>query len=100
MVFYRETQASLRIKNIAESLPVLKEISDLNANGDLGQEEAEILRRQILDSTTQFLEAGAVIPEFYEQSTYAPRQLLAPEAKLLAKPQRARKAGSADTNEG
>lgn len=86
VVFYRETQSSHRIQNIAESLPVLDEISRLRKNSSLSAEAAEILRRKVIEAATQFQEAGAVIPELYDSKTHEPRQLMAPEPKLLAKP--------------
>lgn len=86
VVFYRETQGSHRIQNVAESLPVLDKISRLHENSSLSAEEAEILRRKVMEAATQFQEAGAVIPELYDSKTHEPRQLMAPEPKLLAKP--------------
>lgn len=82
-VFYKEMQGSHRIKNIAESLPILKEISEMHENDNLSAEEAEILKRQTINSVTQFLEAGIITPEISEMTSFNPRQLLAPEPKLL-----------------
>lgn len=89
VVFYREIQASQRIKNIAESLPVLEEISKLEDSGKIARETAEILRRKTVAAATQIMETGIVLPELTDHSAFNPRTLLTPAPKLLAKPTKA-----------
>ncbi|MBC8155346.1 MAG: hypothetical protein H7Z72_20855, partial [Bacteroidetes bacterium] len=52
----------------------------------LGKEQAELFRRSVLAGAKDFLLAGAVLPEFESYSSYNPRQLMAPEVKLLTMP--------------
>lgn len=71
---------------ISKSLPVLGEINNQKKNGSLKPEEAEILKRNILDGVSKFIEAGATIPEMEMATMPAPRQLMKPEPKLITGP--------------
>jgi hypothetical protein len=83
IVFFREKQVSERIELIAGSLPVIEEITRLESEGKLGPEQAEILRRKIIDGVSKFIENGAVIPEMEGRAQFSPRLLMMPEQKLL-----------------
>jgi hypothetical protein len=85
-VFHRQRHVSESISLIAESLPVLERIAELRENGSIGKEQAELLKRKIISGATQFIEAGATIPEFNSVSTHDPKQLMRPEPKLLVSP--------------
>jgi len=86
VVFHRQKRASLGIALVAESLPILKKINELSESGSIGKEQAEILKRKTIAGATQFLEAGAMIPELEAESFHDPKQLMKPEPKLLASP--------------
>jgi len=72
---------------VAESLPVLAEISSLAERKAIGPEQAEILRRQVIEGSTKLGEAGAIIPETALRPQTDLRAFAAPEPKLLAAPQ-------------
>ncbi|MCH7889149.1 MAG: hypothetical protein IIA00_07705 [Proteobacteria bacterium] len=81
VVFYQELQVDKRIEIVAKSLPILEEIKKKKRK--LGPEQAKILERCIIEGISQFIESGATIPEIQSRTTYNPRQLLAPQPKLL-----------------
>jgi len=83
VVFYREKKLAARLELLAQGLPIIEHISDLEKQEKLGHEQAEKLRRGVLRGVQKFMEAGAVIPEMEKTSVFPPRQLMAPEPKLL-----------------
>lgn len=85
-VFYRQRHVSESMTLIAESLPILEKIEELRVNGSIEPEQAELLKRKTISGATQFIEAGATIPEFEAESTHNPKQLMKPEPKLLVSP--------------
>lgn len=86
VVFYKEKRLSSQIEVIAQGLPILAKITELQATNHISQEEAEIVRRGILKGCSNILHAGAIIPEINEHATFNPRVLMAPEQKLLMPP--------------
>jgi hypothetical protein len=83
VVFHREKKAREKLDLISASLPILAELSNLEKDNKLGREQCEILRRNVLLGTDYFLSAGAIIPGFSSSNYHNPRELMAPEAKLL-----------------
>lgn len=83
VVFYRERKLASRLELVAQGLPIIERIGDLEKEQKLGREQAEILRRKVTQGLGKFLEAGATIPEMVTVSTQNPRALLAPEPKQL-----------------
>jgi hypothetical protein len=86
IVFYREYQFSERVKIIAETLPVLQQIAELEAANQLEPEDAARLKHNLLLGTNKFLLSKAIISEMEDKGrvTYDPRQLIAPKQKLLS----------------
>ena len=84
LVFHRENQTTHRLKNIADSLPILEKIHQLQQNNSISNENAELLRHNVIGYVTKIVECGIVIPEIEEHSSFNPRLLLAPEKKLIA----------------
>lgn len=85
-VFHRQKHVSESLSLITEALPILEKINNMKENNSLSAEEAEILKRQVILGSTQFIEAGVTIPELNEISSHNPKQLLMPEPKLLVSP--------------
>jgi len=108
VVFYREFQASERMKLVGEALPLISDVNEMETSGKIGKEQAELLRRQISGNLDKFMQSGAIIPEMQERSHYEPRALLAPQPKYLTAgtsqnndaPDSQGAAGSADTSKG
>jgi hypothetical protein len=69
---------------VASSLPILEKISKLEQEQSIGREQAEMVRRKVIEGVGQFLVCGAVIPEMTERSHFEPRDLMASEPKLLS----------------
>ncbi len=86
VVFHREVPVPQRYRLAAESLPVLGRVKDAQAEGRISPEQAELLRRRIVEGTGRFLAAGATIPDLRERAYANPRTLLAPAPRLLAPP--------------
>lgn len=86
VVFYRELPAAERYRHAAESLPILTRIREAEAQGRMAPEQAELLRRRIVEGTSRFLASGATIPELQERAYANPRTLMAPAPRLLAPP--------------
>jgi len=84
VVFYREEKAGKQLELLTQSLPIVAEIYDLEKSGTLGQEEAEILRRQATSSVSKFSQAGVTIPEMEDLTIYDPRELMRPNLKSLS----------------
>ncbi len=85
-VFHRQRHVSESLALISESLPILERIAQLQDSGSIGREEAELLKRKTITGATQFIEAGATIPELEAVSNHDPKQLMKPEPKLLVSP--------------
>jgi hypothetical protein len=83
IVFYREAQIAQRLELVTASLPILEKLSHLQNNNAIAPEQAELLRRKVLDGVGQLIASGATIPEMGGRSHVDPRQLMAPEPKLL-----------------
>ena len=83
IVFYRERKLDAGLDLVSKSLPIIEHIDSLEKNGKLGPEQAGKMRRDISEGVGKFIDSGAVIPEMEERSTVSPRQLMAPEPKLL-----------------
>jgi hypothetical protein len=75
-IFWRERQFSERIKLVSESLPILSQIKSLEETNHLDQSKAELLRRQITDNISKFLQTGGRTPEMEQQSHFEPSALL------------------------
>lgn len=86
VVFFREKKVSERLDLIAKSLPIIERINEAEGNGKIGKEQGEILRRNIVEGSKKFISVGAIIPELESFSSFSPRQLMAPEPKLLSEP--------------
>jgi hypothetical protein len=86
VVYFREDKTGRRLELVAQSLPILDQISEMKEAGKLEPERAELLKRQIVDSVTKFGTAGATIPEIDRATFHNPRQLMKPEPKLLVEP--------------
>lgn len=86
VVFHREVAVPQRYRLAAESLPVLHEVREQAKEGRISPEQAELLRRRIVEGTGRFLAAGATIPELRERAYANPRTLMAPAPRLLAPP--------------
>lgn len=84
VVFYRSLPAAQRYRLAAESLPVLDRIRERESSGLMAPEQAELLRRRIVEGTGRFLVSGATIPELQERAYANPRTLMAPAPKLLS----------------
>lgn len=87
VVFHKERKAGRSFELIANSLPILAEISQLESEGKLGREQAEIIRRGIIDGATKFLGTGTITEEMERTSIVNPRVLMAPEPRLLTGPE-------------
>jgi hypothetical protein len=87
VVFFRERKLLVNVRLVAEALPVLAEISALAERKAIDPEQAEILRRQVIDGATQLVEAGAIMPELAAPTHRDFRALAVPEPKLLGAPQ-------------
>lgn len=86
IVFHRHSQARAKLDVLAQSLPLLAQISDLEQTGKVAPELAEQLRRKAVSACGKFVDAGAIIPELDREAAHSPRQLMAPERKMLAGP--------------
>jgi hypothetical protein len=86
VVFYRALPAAQRYRQAAESLPVLDLVRERLDAGEMAPEQAELLRRRIVEGTGKFLVSGATIPELQERAYANPRTLMAPAPKLLSAP--------------
>ena len=84
VAFFRERKVLVSLHLIAEALPVLSEISALAERNAIGPEQAEILRRKVIDGAIQLVEAGAIPPELPALGHRDLRVLAAPEPKLLS----------------
>ena len=94
VVYFREDKTGKQLDLISNSLPILERLSEMRASKKLEPEEAELIKRQIVDSITKFGQAGVTIPEIEDRTVFNPRQLMRAEQKLLISPD------TADDQEG
>jgi hypothetical protein len=83
VIFFRERKYSERVKCVAESLPILEQISQMEEAKKIAPEQAELLRRNLIQGATRFLETGSSIPEIQAAGRYQVSTLLAPKPALL-----------------
>lgn len=86
VVFFKERRFSAQMEVISDGLNTFHKITELESTGNLGPEEAEIIRRGLMRGCQKFLDSGAIIPEIGEHTRHDPRVLMAPEQKLLMAP--------------
>jgi hypothetical protein len=86
VVSFREDRTGRYVEMIAKSLPIMEEVELIRQAGEFEPEQAEIIKRQLIESVIQFASAGVAIPEIEDFIVYSPRQLLQPEPKLLVEP--------------
>lgn len=94
VVYLKEKSFVAKMDSLSSGLAVFSKVTEMEATGDLGREEAEIIRRGIMDGCQKFLSAGAIIPEIAHHARHEPRTLMAPEVKLLMAPKDAHKPSS------
>ena len=68
---------------ITKSLPLFSQIAELENDGKMAPEHAEIIRRKITSGVIGFLETGSLIPEIKARTYFDPIALLAPQETLL-----------------
>jgi hypothetical protein len=83
VVFHRALPPVERYKVASATLPVLDELKRMAEAGALPREQAELLRRRIVEGTGRFLVAGATLPDLQEHAYANPRSLMAPAPKLI-----------------
>ncbi len=86
VIFFHENKANKQLEVIANTLPILSELSDMKKNGKIEPEKAELIKRQIISSIEKFSDAGVTIPEINSRTIFNPRQLMQPKRKLLVAP--------------
>ena len=86
IVYYKERKLGQHIDLVAKSLPVFERINNMEQAGEISREQAEICRRTIENGVTKFVRVGALLPEFEQHASNNPRQIMAPERKLLGYP--------------
>lgn len=86
VVFYKERKTAASIDLMREALPIIRELDELQRDGILGPEQAELCKRKLLSGVAAFLKAGATIPEMEQHAYNNPRTLMAPEPRLLSPP--------------
>ncbi len=83
VVFFKERRSSEQIKLIAETLPVIEHIADLEQKEKIDHELAQKLRRSVVHGLDKIFSARVYIAEAENRIHYDPRLLAAPEQKLL-----------------
>lgn len=86
VIFHRTAQPTQRMEIVSKALPILEEIQALAKDKKMGREQAELLRRGVIDAAVRFMESGAIIPEIENRTQYDPRDLMKPTKKLLVSP--------------
>ncbi len=81
IMFHKEIEFEKRLNLVSKSLPILEEIKSKKES--LGAENAKILERTVMDGIKSFVASGAMLSEMEERATFDPRQLMAPQQKLL-----------------
>lgn len=83
VIFFRERQFSERVKCVAESLPILGQITEMVESKKISPEQGELLRRDLVEGATKFLETGSSIPELKISKKYDPDSLISSTPTLL-----------------
>jgi hypothetical protein len=98
VVMYRHDQVKASIELVAQSLPVIVRVNTMASSGLLEPEQAEMIRRKLINGATKFLEAGAITEDMDRQDRHSPRALMRPERKLLAAPSSGEQRSSSNRN--
>ena len=83
VMFNREKQLESRIDSISNDLLIFDAIQELEKNKSLKQVEAKAVRDQIQQGAVRFIATGATIPEMDQHTTFIPKALMTPQAKLV-----------------
>lgn len=86
VVFYKEKKFAAQADATLQGLAVFARLNEMESTGQMGREQAELVRRGLMNGCQKFLNAGAIIPEIRDHSHHNPRVLMAPEQKLLMAP--------------
>ncbi len=84
IIFFRERKHAERIELVSQSLPVLQKLGELEKERAIEPEQAELIRRGLLEGVTKFMSSGATIPEIEMMPQFDSRQLMSVEPKLLS----------------
>jgi hypothetical protein len=84
VVFYPEFKHGKQIDVVVQSLPAFEKLAQLEEAKVIGPEQAELLRRKLLGGSEKFVRAGIVTHDITVRAQLAPRELMAPEQKLLS----------------
>ncbi|MEP3889369.1 MAG: hypothetical protein ABJN69_02810 [Hellea sp.] len=74
--------------NFVQGLGVIEKIADLENEGKISNEEAQILKRTFSVSVQKLVDGGAIIPELNDVPTEEPRKLFRAAPKRLTAPEK------------
>jgi hypothetical protein len=83
IIFYKENKVGKNIELIVKALPAIDKIGDMEKKKTISPEKAELLRRKLISGVTKFVDSGSIIPEINDRTYYNPRELMAPQHKML-----------------
>ena len=86
IVFFRDRQDETYLEFLAESLPVMARISDLQVQGELSEAQVATLKTMLVEGVTKFVSTGAMIPEIVTVSSFQPQELLMPDVNMFVVP--------------
>lgn len=86
VIFFRDRQDESYLEFLAESLPVMGKITDLQGQGEFSEVQVEALKTQLVEGVMKFISTGAMIPEIVTVASFQPQELLMPDAEMFADP--------------
>lgn len=78
VVFFRSEELDARITRAVEALPMLEEIDRMAEADEIDEDQATLLRGDLKQHLSLFLQTGAMLPEMEDQNQHDPRTLLSP----------------------
>lgn len=90
IVFFNQRKNAEWLSQAVSTLSIIREIGELEEKGILQPEKAQILKDKASHAAEQFVNAGAYVPEIERRTHHNPRELLAPQPKLLVAPTKAK----------
>jgi hypothetical protein len=83
IVYFKERKIHINQDLAMRNLEILEKLGNLEKNDGISPEQAELVRRQIVQGVTGLLSAGVITTDIQHKQQNDARQLMAPSPKLL-----------------
>ncbi len=84
IVYFRERKLQMKQELAMRNISLLEKVHTLQETNTIGPEQAEVLKRQLVQGISGLIDTGVITTEIQARTQINPRQLVAPSPKLLS----------------